>query len=94
MHGMKRRAMPDHWYSQTFAAYGLRFELRSNNPALLGQLAPHLPWGWQPSEPGEADVVYSLLLVPPGNAQNRPGEHLLYCGATLVACAPDLAHPF
>src|SRR5579859_2489211 len=73
------------------SAYSLRFELCSNDPAVLQHLAPHLPLGWQAIEAGEADIVSSLRLALPGSQQDRSGEHLLSCEAELLARTPEVA---
>jgi len=83
---------------QSFAAYGLRFGLRSNTPAALMKAAPHLPLGWQPTPVGEVDILYSLRLAhstssgqaPPSQRKGQRNYHLLYCGSALLARALEL----
>ena len=75
---------------QSYAAYGLRFGLRSNNLAALDQAAPHLPLGWQPTGTGEVDILYSLRLAPPSQRQGQRHYHLLYCGSALLSRGLDL----
>ncbi len=94
---------------QSFTAYGLRFGLRSNNPAALELAAPHLPLGWVPAPPGdtddavEVDILYSLRLAhstpsagqaPPSQRQGQRHYHLLYYGSALLACTLELPQLF
>jgi len=69
----------------SFTAYGLRFGLRSNNAAVLTQVAPHLPLGWQPTSTDEVDILYSLRVAPPSQCQGQRNYHLLFCGSALLA---------
>jgi hypothetical protein len=75
---------------QSYTAYGLRFGLRSNDPAALAQAAPHLPLGWQPAPAGAVDILYSLRLAPPTHQKGRRNYHLLYCGSALIARSLEL----
>jgi len=79
---------------QNFTAYGLRFGLRSNNPAGLEQAAPYLPLGWQATSTGEVDILYSLRLAPPSQRQGQRNYHLLYCGSALLARTLELPQLF
>jgi len=88
---------------QSYTAYGLRFGLRSNDPAALARAVPHLPLGWQPAPTdndtedtvdtdvaSEVDILYSLRLAPPSKRQGQRHYHLLYCGSALIARTLEL----
>ena len=75
---------------QSFAAYGLRFGLRANDPAALAQTA-YVPLGWQPAPTSEVDILYSLRLAPPSKRKGQRHYHLLYCGSALLARTLDLS---
>ncbi len=79
---------------QSFAAYGLRFGLRSNAPAALEQATPHLPLGWQSTPTGEVDILYSLRQAQPGQRKGPRNYHLLYCGSALLSRTLDLTQLF
>jgi hypothetical protein len=76
------------WHYQAFSAYGLRFGLRANDAATLDAACAATPFGWQPAQPGEIDVLYSLCAAQP--SQEQHSENLLSCGSALIARAPDL----
>lgn len=78
---------------QRYTAYGLRFGLRTNDPAVLALAAPHLPLGWQAvptGDTGPVDILYSLWLAPASQQPGRRNYHLLYCGSALIARTLDL----
>lgn len=94
---------------QSYTAYGLRFGLRSNNPAALEQAAPRLPLGWQVTptddtdDAVEVDILYSLRLAhsapsagqaPPSQRKGQRNYHLLYCGSALLARTLELPQLF
>lgn len=85
---------------QSYTAYGLRFGLRSNNPAALEQVAPRLPLGWQATPTGdtddavEVDILYSLRLAAPSKRKGQRNYHLLYCGSALLARTLELPQLF
>jgi hypothetical protein len=69
----------------SFSAYGLRFGLRSNEPAALEQATPHAPLGWQSLPTGEVDILYSLRRGLPDGREGQRNYHLLFCGSALLA---------
>jgi hypothetical protein len=75
---------------QYFSAYGLRFGLRTNDPAALAQARPVVPLGWQETSAGEVDILYSVYVAPPGEHQGRQSDCLLYAGSALIAHALEL----
>lgn len=76
---------------QSYAAYGLRFGLRANDPTALAQAVSHLPSGWRPAPAGEVDILYSLRLAPISQRKGRRDFHLLFCGSALLARSPEFA---
>lgn len=76
---------------RNFTAYGLRVGLQVNDPAALEFVFPRLPFGWQPAEIDEVDVLYSLYLAPPIPSRDQPEEHLLFCESNLLAHTRELA---
>lgn len=78
----------------TFTAYGTRFGLRVNEPAMLERVRSCLPLEWEPADSAEVDFLYSLLFV---RSNGRPGwrpYHLLYTGSARLARTMDLAELF
>jgi len=78
----------------TYAAFGLRFGLRSNNVSALTEAALHTPLGWQSSPMDVVDILYSLRVAPPGPRRGQRNFNLLYCGSGLIARSFDLASLF
>lgn len=77
------------WRAGTcFDAYGLRVGVRTNAPALLDRLGPHLPPGWRACASPLVDQIFSLW-VDPGGAR-RPSR--VYAGRTRRARTADVAH--
>jgi hypothetical protein len=74
----------------SFTAYGTRFGLRTNDPAVLAQVTDYLPPGWTPSASAEVDFLYSLLLGRPASDKGRRNYNLLYAGASQVARTMEL----
>jgi hypothetical protein len=72
-----------------FLAHGLRFGLRSSDPAALDKLRAAIPLGWQAAPTGAVDVLYSLHVERDASVGRR-SEHLLYCGSALLDRALDL----
>ena len=76
---------------KSFTAYGLRFGLQADDPAALGQVALHVPLGWQPVPAGDdVDILYSLQSAPLDPHRDVGGEYLLYCDSMLLARAAAL----
>ncbi|MBN1933885.1 MAG: hypothetical protein JW934_04440 [Anaerolineae bacterium] len=65
-----------------FTAYGLRFGLQVQDPAIFDQATLHLPLGWQPAPPGEVDILYSLRTF---SDQDKGAEYQFYCDTRLLA---------
>jgi hypothetical protein len=64
----------------SFVCHGARIGIRTNDPAVLERLPPHLPPGWRPVASPLVDTLYSLRV---GGQSARPGMHhyhLLYRG--------------
>ena len=79
------------WRAGTcFDAYGLRVGVRTNAPALLDRLGPHLPPGWRACASPVVDQIFSVW-VDPGGA-TRPSR--VYAGHRRRARTADLAHAF
>lgn len=79
----------DWMHEQCFAAYGVRFGLRTNAAQTLERARPHLPLGWEEIPNAEVDALYSLRLA---SLDERPGtdpHHLLYAGSALIARTRD-----
>lgn len=70
-----------------FTAYGLRFGLQAQDPAILDQAAPHLPLGWQPAPPGGVDILYSLRVL---SDREKGVEYQLDCDTRLLARTANL----
>jgi hypothetical protein len=73
-----------------FDAYGLRVGVRTNAPALLERLGPHLPPGWRASPSPFVDQIFSVW-VDPGDA-HRPSR--VYAGRSRRVRTADLGHAF
>jgi len=69
-------------------AYGLRVGVRTNAPALLDRLEPHLPPGWRACASPLVDQIFSVW-VDPGDAR-RPTR--VYVGRSRRVRTTDLAH--
>jgi hypothetical protein len=81
------------WRAGTcFDAYGLRVGVRSNDPALLERLSPHLPPGWRPRVSPVVDQIFSVW-VAPGGARSRAAGRV-YAGPHRRALARDLGQAF
>jgi hypothetical protein len=77
------------WKAGTcFEAYGLRIGVRSNTPALLDRLAPHLPPGWRAGVSPLVDQVFSLWVERGGEGPSRPSR--VYAGRRRCARTADL----
>jgi hypothetical protein len=74
-----------------FDAYGLRVGVRTNAPALLGRLEPHLPPGWRACASPVVDQIFSVW-VDPGGGACRPSR--VYAGRRRRVRSADLAHVF
>jgi hypothetical protein len=84
---------PQHpgWVAEhCFSAYGLRFGLRSNDPAALARVRPFVPFGWQETSAGAVDILYSLCVASPSKHQGQQHDCLLYAGPALIARAAEL----
>jgi hypothetical protein len=78
------------WKAGTcFDAYGLRVGVRTNAPALLEQLTPHLPPGWRSCESPLVDEVFSVWVDPGATGAPRPSR--VYAGRRRRARTTDLA---
>ncbi len=75
----------------TYAAYGLHFGLRSNDPAALEQVSLHLPYGWQLAAASQPDILYSLYFAPTEKGKEANRNHLLFCGQRLLAQCQDFS---
>ena len=81
------------WRAGTcFDAYGLRVGVRTNTPALLDRLAPHLPPGWRAAASPVVDQIFSVWIDPGGGGACRPSR--VYAGQSRRARTADLAHAF
>jgi len=75
-----------------FDAYGLRVGVRTNSPALLDRLGPHLPPGWRACASPVVDEIFSVWVDPGGGGTRRPSR--VYAGRRRRARTADLAHAF
>jgi hypothetical protein len=76
------------WCAGTcFEAYGHHVGVRTNAPALLDWLGPHLPPGWRPCASPVVDQVFSVWVDPGGGC--RPSR--VYAGRLRRARTGDLA---
>lgn len=73
-------------------AYGRRVGVRTNAPALLDRLAPHLPPGWRACGSPFVDEIFSLWVDPAGEGAPRPTR--VYAGRRRRARTTDLARAF
>jgi hypothetical protein len=81
------------WRAGTcFAAYGLRVGVRTNAPALLDRLGPHLPPGWRACASPVVDQIFSVWVDPGSGGARRPSR--VYAGRRRRARTADLAHAF
>jgi hypothetical protein len=81
------------WRAGTcFHAYGLRVGVRTNAPALLDRLVPHLPPGWRACASPVVDQIFSFWVDPGGGDASRPSR--VYAGRRRRARTADLAHAF
>jgi hypothetical protein len=81
------------WRAGTcFDAYGLRVGVRTNAPALLDRLGPHLPPGWRTCGSPVVDQIFSVWVDPGGGGARRPSR--VYAGRRRRARTADLAHAF
>jgi hypothetical protein len=79
------------WRAGTcFDAYGHRVGVRTNAPAVLDRLGPHLPPGWRACASPLVDEIFSVW-VDPGGA-SRPSR--VYAGRSRRVRTADLAHAF
>ncbi len=79
------------WRAGTcFDAYGLRVGVRTNAPALLDRLGPHLPPGWRACASPLVDQIFSVW-VDLDDAR-RPSR--VYAGRSRRVRTADLAHAF
>jgi hypothetical protein len=79
------------WCAGTcFDAYGHRVGVRTNSPAVLGRLEPHLPPGWRACASPLVDEIFSIWVDPAG--ARRPTR--VYAGRRRRARTADLAHAF
>jgi hypothetical protein len=80
------------WLAGTcFDAYGLRVGVRTNAPALMDRLGPHLPPGWRAPTSPVVDQIFSVW-VDTGGGARRPSR--VYAGQSRRARTADLAHAF
>ena len=75
-----------------FDAFGLRVGVRTNSPALLDRLGPHLPPGWRACASPVVDEIFSVWVDPGGGGARRPSR--VYAGRRRRARTADLAHAF
>lgn len=81
------------WRAGTcFDAYGLRVGVRTNAPALLDRLGPHLPPGWRACASPVVDQIFSVWVDPGSGGARRPSR--VYAGRRRRARTADLAHAF
>jgi hypothetical protein len=81
------------WLAGTcFDAYGLRVGVRTNAPALLDRLGPHLPPGWRACASPVVDQIFSVWVDPGSGGARRPSR--VYAGRRRRARTADLAHAF
>jgi hypothetical protein len=73
-----------------FDAYGLRVGVRTNAPAVLDHLGPHLPPGWRASASPLVDEIFSVWVDPEDT--RRPSR--VYAGQSRRVRTADLAHAF
>jgi hypothetical protein len=79
------------WRAGTcFDAYGLRVGVRTNAPAVLDRLGPHLPPGWRACASPLVDEIFSVWVDPGGT--RRPSR--VYAGRSRRVRTADLAHAF
>jgi hypothetical protein len=69
----------------SFNAYGTRFGIRVNDPAVLSQVEELLPLGSEIDSEPIVDLLYSLLVGGPGKRKGVRRYHLLYAGAGRLA---------
>jgi hypothetical protein len=78
------------WRAGTcFDAYGVRVGVRTNAPAVLARLRPHLPPGWRACASPVVDRIFSLWVDPGGGDAGRPSR--VYAGRRRRARTADLA---
>jgi len=65
----------------SFTAYGTRFGIRVNDPAVLPQVEELLPLGSELDSEPIVDLLYSLFVGGPGKRKGVRRYHLLYAGA-------------
>lgn len=75
----------DWTHEHCFAAYGVRFGLRTNAPQTLARARAHLPLGWEEIPNGEVDALYSLRLASTGASPDSSPRHFLYADSALIA---------
>lgn len=79
------------WRAGTcFGAYGLRVGVRTNAPALLDRLGPHLPPGWRALASPVVDQIFSVWVDADGAPAGRGGR--IYAGERRRARTADLDH--
>jgi hypothetical protein len=74
----------------TVSSYGVRFGIRTNEPAILDRVVRLLPPDWKAAESPVADLLYSLVV-----GKSKPGArirsyHLLYENVAQVSRTLDL----
>lgn len=72
----------------SYAAYGRRIGVRTNQPAVLPRLVPRLPVGWRAADSPLVDALYSLWM----GGEATPGLrrfHLAYAGSARLARTLD-----
>jgi hypothetical protein len=88
--GRTRRIDRVGWVAGTcFHAYGLRAGVRTNAPALLERLEPHLPPGWRACASPLVDQIFSIWVDPGGGGPSRPNR--VYSGRRRRARTADLS---
>jgi hypothetical protein len=93
--GSVRMGRIDHlgWRAGTcFDTYGMRVGVRTNAPALLDRLGPHLPPGWRACGSPFVDQIFSVWVDPGGDAARHPSR--VYAGRHRRARTADLSHAF
>ena len=75
-------------------SYGVRIDIRSNDPASLDRVCQHLPNEWQSTKSAAVDRVYSLVIGKNGTRAHGRRLSFLYGDDVLLARSFDVDEVF
>ncbi|MCG6963367.1 MAG: hypothetical protein LJE95_08885 [Acidobacteria bacterium] len=73
-----------------FSAYGLHLGIRVSDASVMGRLPEVLPYGWEPSDDPEVELLYSMIVGDEGEAGPVRRLHVVYSDAMRLERTDDL----